>query len=189
MAHSIPDAAAVVIETPAGRVLHTRRLEARPHPGRRAQDRRRSARRARQPRRRPPARRLDERGAARDDRLGAAGRRGVPPAHPAAHRADHRRVVRVEHPPRAAGGRGRDRERAQGRGRRPLDAEEHEHRTQPRLRRSPGRRDRLAEGGDGAPARRGADPLHREPGRADVRADPDRVRRPPERRGRARATR
>ena len=63
-----------------------RRLEARPHAGRRAQDRRRQARRARQPRHRPDARRLDERGAPRDDRLRAARRRGVPAADPGAHR-------------------------------------------------------------------------------------------------------
>ena len=68
MAHSIPDAVAIVLETPGGRVVAHRRLQARPHAGRRAADRRRPARRARQPRRRPPARRLDERRAARASR-------------------------------------------------------------------------------------------------------------------------
>ena len=61
-----------------------RRLEARSHAGRRAQDGRRPARRPRQPGRRPAPRRLDQRGAARDDRLGAARRRGVQDADPAA---------------------------------------------------------------------------------------------------------
>ncbi len=41
------------------------RLQARPHAGRRPPHRRREARRARKPRHRPPARGLDERGAAR----------------------------------------------------------------------------------------------------------------------------
>ena len=71
VAHSIPDCVAVVLETRAGPGRPHRRLEARPHAGRRPEDRRRPARRARQPRRRPAARRLDERGAARHDRLGA----------------------------------------------------------------------------------------------------------------------
>ncbi len=57
------------------------------------------------------------------------------------------------------------------------------------LRRSSGRRDRLAEGGDGPPARRGAHPLHRQPGRADVRAHPHRLRGPPEHRRWSGATR
>ncbi len=56
MAHSVPDAVGIAIETAAGRVFHTGRLEARPHAGRRAAHRRRQARRARQPRRRPAAR-------------------------------------------------------------------------------------------------------------------------------------
>ena len=50
----------------------------------------------------------------------------------------------------------------------------------------PGGVDRLAEGGDGAAARQGPHPLHGEPGRADVGADADRVRRPSERHRRER---
>ena len=67
------------------RVPH-RRLEARPHAGRRAADRRRPPRRSRQPRRRPAARRLDERRAPRLHALGARRRRGVPADHPGAPR-------------------------------------------------------------------------------------------------------
>ena len=55
MAHSVPDAVGIAIETTAGLRLPHRRLEARPHAGRRAAHRRRPARRARQPRRRPAA--------------------------------------------------------------------------------------------------------------------------------------
>ena len=43
-----------------------------------------------------------------------------------------------------------------------------------------------AKGARGLPAARGADPLHGQPGRADVRADADRLSRPPDCRGRAR---
>ena len=87
MAHSIPDCVAIVVETARrARAAHGR-LEARPHAGRRAQDRRRQARRDRQPWCRPHARRLDERRAARHDRLRAPRRRGVPAADPDAHRA------------------------------------------------------------------------------------------------------
>ena len=68
MAHSIPDAVAVVLDTPGGPHRRHRRLQDRPHAGRRPAHRRRQARRDRQPRRRPPARRLDERRAARRTR-------------------------------------------------------------------------------------------------------------------------
>ena len=162
------------------------RLEARSHAGRRAQDRRRQARRDGKPRHRPDARRLDERGAAGHDRVGAARRRGIPAADPAARGPCARRELRLEHPPHAAGGGGRDRERPEGRARRPVAAEEHEHRAQPRLREPSRGVARVAEGGHGPAAGQGDDPLHREPGRADVGPDADRVRRPPERRDRAR---
>ena len=156
-----------------------RRLEARPHARRRPEDRRRPARRARQPGRRPAARRLDERRAARDDRLGAARRRGVPDADPAAQGPDPRRLLRVERAPDAAGDRRRDPGRAQGGDRRPLDAQEPQHRPAARLPRRAGAHPDQAAGGDGAAARPGDDPLHGQPGRADVRADADRLQRPP----------
>ena len=49
--------------------------------------------------------------------------------------------------------------------------------------------DHLAEGGDGPASERGDDPLHRQPGRADVGAHAHRLRRPPERRRASAATR
>ena len=68
-------------------------------------------------------------------------------------RQDPRRVVRVEHPPHAAGRRRRDRVRPQGHRRRALDAQEPEHRAESRLRRDPRGRDRQPERGRRAPAR------------------------------------
>ena len=88
----------------AGRPLRPhRRLQARPHAGRRPAHRRRPARGDRQPGRRPPARRLDERRAARGHRVGARRRRGVPPDLPAARGPDPRLLVRLERAPDAAG--------------------------------------------------------------------------------------
>ena len=113
-----------------------RRLEARPHAVDGLKTDVGPAGVARQRGRRPDARRLDQRRATGDDGLGASRRRGVPADHPAADRTHRRRLVRLEHPPHAAGGRGRNRARTQGCGRRPLDAQEHEHRPQPRLRRA-----------------------------------------------------
>ena len=76
--------------------------------------------------------------------------------------------------------------RTQGRDRRPLDAQEPQHRPRPRLPRRAGAHSDQAAGGDGAAARPGDDPLHGQPGRADVRADADRLQRPPVDLGRAR---
>ena len=110
-----------------------RRLQARPHAGRRPAHRRRAARRGREPRRRPPARRLHERRAARRHEVGAGRRGGVPPDLPASRRPDPRLLLRLERAPDAAGRGRRGRLRPQGRLRRPLDAQEREHRAQPRL--------------------------------------------------------
>ena len=117
------------------------RLQDRPHAGRRPANRRRQARRDRQPRRRPPARRLDERRAPRRHPIREGRRRGVRADLPEPQGPHPRRVVRVERPPHAAGGRCRDRLRPQGRLRRPVDEEELEHRAQPRLHGRPGERD------------------------------------------------
>ncbi len=133
MAHSIPGQRRR--RRGGGRTAHPPHvgLQARPHAGGRLQDRRRPSRRARQPRRRSPARRLDERRAARLHGLGEARRRGVPADHPLAQGADTRRVVRLERPPHAAGGRRRPRVRPQGVRRRTVDAEEPQHRARARL--------------------------------------------------------
>ena len=85
VAHSIPDAVAIVLDTPGRPHPAHGRLQARPHAGRRPAHRRRPPRRDRKPRRRPLPRRLDERRATGRDRLRAARRRGLPPADPAPH--------------------------------------------------------------------------------------------------------
>ena len=179
MAHSIPDAAAIVLDTPGRPRRPHGRLQARPHARRRAAHRRRRARGDRQPRRRPAARGLDERGAGGLHGVGARRRRGVPPDLPVAQGQDPRRVVRIERAPDAAGRRRRRRLRPQGRLRRALDAQELEHRPQPRLHGRAGRDDPPPERARRAAAERAADPLHRQPGRAALGDDADRVQRPP----------
>ena len=178
MAHSIPDAVAIV-HRDAGRADRAhRRLQARPHAGRRAQDGRRPARRARQPRRRSPARRLDQRRAARlhaSERIVGEAFRQIFPLRARPH---PRLLVRLERPPDAAGRRRGGRARPQGLHRRTLDAQEHEHRAQPRLHGRARGRARAAGRARGDPAARAAHPLHGQPGRAAVRADADRVQRP-----------
>ena len=162
MAHSVPDAVGIAIETAAGPRLPHRRLEARPHAGRRPAHRRRPARRARQPRRRPAARRLDERRAAGLHALRARRRRGVPPDHPGAARAaSSSRASRRTSTGCSRRSTSRVDVRPQGRRRRPLDAQEPEHRAQPRLRRGARRRPRPAGRPRRRAAGRAADPLHR----------------------------
>ena len=75
--HSVPHGFAIAFFTPVGHDHPQRRLQARPHAGRRAPHRPRAARRDRQPRRRRAAAdvRLDERRAARVHAVGVDGRR------------------------------------------------------------------------------------------------------------------
>ena len=186
MAHSVPDNVAVVIEAGGLRLLHTSdwKLDHTPIDGFRTDVG--QARRDRQPRRRPAPLRLDERRAARVHRLRAAGRRGVPPDHPAADRPCPRRVLRLERPPHAAGDRRRRPDGPQGGDRRPLDAQEPQHRREPRVPGDSRGDGDPAEGARRVRAARGADPLHGQPGRADVGAHPHRLQRPPGGVGRAR---
>ena len=186
VAHSIPDAAAVVLETPGGRVVHTGdyKLDHTPVDGQRTDVGRLAE--VGSERRRPPARRLHQRRAAGHHAVRARGRRGVPPDLPEPGGPDPRLVVRLERAPDAAGGGRRPRLRAQDRVRRPVDAEEREHRAQPRLHGRARGRDPPAAGARRAAARPAADPLHGQPGRADVGDDADRVQRPSRRAGRAR---
>ena len=133
MAHSIPDAAAIVLETPAGRIVHTGdyKLDHTPVDGLKTD-----------------VGKLADLGNQGVDLLlgdstnaerpgfhpvGADRRRGVPPDLPASRGPDPRRLVRVERAPHAAGSRRCRRPRPQGLHRRPLDAQEHEHRAEPRL--------------------------------------------------------
>ncbi len=144
MSHSVPDAVGVCLETAAGRVFHTGdwKLDSTPVDGLRTDVG--QARGDRQPRRRPAARRLDQRGAPRLHPVGAGRRTGVPPDHPCPPRPHPDLVLRLEHPPHAAGDRRRARGRPLGQRRRPLDAQEPQHRAQPRLRRSTRRPARAA---------------------------------------------
>ena len=155
MAHSIPDCVAIVIETPAGRVLHTGdwKLDHTPVDGLKTDVGKLAS--------------MGNRGidlmlgdSTNAERPGMTGsERLVGEAFrqliPTLHGADPRRELRLEHPPHAAGGRGGDRQRPQGRARRQVDAEEHGHRAEPRLREPSRGRARLAEGGDGPAARTG----------------------------------
>ena len=101
---------------------------------------------------------------------------------------DRRHLLRVEHPPRAAGRRRRRAARPQGRARRPLDAQEHQHRPLARAHRHPRRDADPAARGRPVPAREGRDRLDRLPGRAAVGAAPDGLPRPSRRSSCARAT-
>ena len=128
MAHSIPDNAGVVVEVGGQRIFHTSdyKVDHTPIDGFKTD-----------------VGRLAELGNLGVDlllgdstnaerpglhRLGAARRRGVPADHPVAQGADTRRLVRLERPPHAAGGRRRPRVRPQGVRRRPVDAQEPQHR-------------------------------------------------------------
>ena len=188
MAHSVPDAVAIVLETPGRPRLPHRRLEARPHAGRRPAHRRRQARGARQPRRRPAARRLDERRAARRDRLRARRRRGLPPDHPARARAGssiasfasniHRMQQAIDVAVEVGRkvcvvGRSMRKNLNIARNLGYMDA--------PDDVLDPARTSSTSYRPDEA-----ADPLHRLPGRAALGADADRLQRPPGRPGRAR---
>ena len=133
MAHSIPDAAAVVLETPGGRIVHTGdyKIDHTPVDGQRTD----VGRLAEVGNRGVDLLLGDSTNAERPGvtRVGAGRRRGVPPDLPEPRGPHPRLLVRVERAPHAAGGRRRRRLRPQGRLRRPLDAEEREHRAQPRL--------------------------------------------------------
>ena len=159
-----------------------RRLQVRPDPRGRHPGRRLTPRRAR-PRRRPlPLRRFDQcrpagRGAVGVDRGPGAARRVL-----ALRRADHRHLVRLEHPPGAAGDRRRRRPRPPRRPGRALDAQELQHRLEPRDRLGARRALHPAEGDRGLPRREGGRDLDRKPGRAAIGPAADGLQRPPRRR-------
>ena len=133
MAHSIPDAVAVVLETPAAgsstraTTSSTTRRSTACAPTSASSPRSATAASTccSATRRTPsgPASRSRSASSARHSARSSRGAQG----------RDPRLVVRLERAPDAAGGRRRRRRRPQGRVRRPLDAQELEHRAQPRL--------------------------------------------------------
>ena len=107
--HSIPDAMGIALRTPVGVDRPHRRLQVRPHPGRRQAVRLRDPRAARRGGRRLPPVRLDPRREPRLHAVGADRRRGVPRDHGAARRPGDRRDLRQQHRPHPAGPRRRRR--------------------------------------------------------------------------------
>ena len=108
MAHSIPDAMAVVVETPAGRVVHTGdwKLDHTPVDGLKTD----VGKLAELGNRGVDLMLGDSTNAERPGMTGlrAARRRGLPQPDSGAAGPGARRQLRVQHPPHAAGRRGRD---------------------------------------------------------------------------------
>ena len=133
MAHSVPDCVAIMLETAAGRILHTGdyKLDHTPVDGLRTD----VGKLAELGNRGIDLLLGDSTNAERPGchRLGAARRRGLPPHHPGPRGSHPDRLLRIERAPHAAGGERRRRSWPEGRRRRSLDAQEHEHLAQPRL--------------------------------------------------------
>ena len=187
MAHSVPDAVGIAIETSAGRVFHTGdwKLDHTPVDGLRTDVG--TARRARQPRRRPAARRLDERRAARASRAPSASsaRRSARSSRSARGRvlisSFASNIHRMQQAIDVAVDAGRK-----------VVVVGRSMRTNMNVARNLGYvdvpDDMLVKPADldDVPPARAADPLHRLAGRAAVGADADRLQRPPGDQGRAR---
>ncbi len=108
-----------------------RRLQVRPDPGRRPSRRHLAPRRDRPRRAAAALRRLDQRRPPGRRALRVERRPGPAAAVLAGQGADHRHLLRLQHPPRPAGDRRRRGARPQGRSGRSLDAQELQHRLQP----------------------------------------------------------
>ena len=159
-----------------------RRLQVRPDPGRRPAGRHVAAGRARPRRAAAALRRLDQRRPARGGAVGVERRAGAAGDLRRLRGADHRHLLRLQHPPRPAGDRRRGQARPPGRAGRALDAQELQHRLQPRDRQRPPGPLHPAEGDRGLPRREGRRDLDRQPGRAALGAAADGQQRPPRRR-------
>ena len=179
MAHSIPDSFAVALTCELGTTLVTGDYKFDQTPGRRRARRRGAPRRAGPRRPAAAVRGLDQRRPARGVAVGVergAEARGGVRALPGPHRGH---LLRLQHPPRAAGGRRRRGARPQGLAGGPLDAQEREHRPHARPhRRARGHAGR-PQGDRGLPRPQAGRDLHRQPGRAALGAAPHGARRPP----------
>ena len=189
MAHSIPDTAAIVLETSAGRVVHTGdyKIDHTPVDGIRTDVGRLAdignrgvdllvgdSTNAERP------------GVTRSERVVGEAFRQLIPVRDGPHL---RLLVRVERAPHAAGDRRRGGGGPEGLRHRPLDAQDAEHLAQPRLHRHPGRHAAEAAGARRVPARQDARALLGQPGRAALGAHADRLQRPPVDRASSAATR
>ena len=96
-----------------------------------------------------------------------------------ATRKNHRRQLLLPRAPCAAGGGRRPQVRPQGRVRRPFDGAQHVHRRRPRLPAHPRRHRRGPEAGQRHSGRQARLHVHRLPGRTDGRTRPHRRRQPP----------
>ena len=184
--HSIPDALAVAIRTPAGTVLVTGDFKMDQLPARRPADRPARVRAARRRGRRPVPRRLDQRRRSRLHAARALHRTRPRPGDRQGAAPRHRRELLEPRPPRAAGAGCRSRPWPSRRAPRAQHGAQHDDRVGSRLPPRPrGRADRLQEGP--RPPRR-QDRLHVDgfAGRADGGAQPHGEPRP---RDRARAGR
>ena len=131
LAHSIPDMRGVLLTHRARHDADDRRLQVRPDPGRRPPGRHPAPGRDRQRRAAAALRRLDQRRPPRGRALGVERRPGAAAPVLPVRGADHRHLLRLQHPPRPAGDRRRRAARPPRRPGRPLDAQELQHRLQP----------------------------------------------------------
>ena len=166
VSHSVPDALSVIIETPLGAVVATGDYKFDHTPDRRPRDRRQPLRAAGRTRRVGAARGLDQRRRARLDGVGEHRRAVLPSDLRRGPGAGDPGLLRLAHPPRAAGHPDRPSAWAPLRHLRALDGEERQHRAHARLPERARRRDDQAPRHRRLQTRGAAHPFHGKPGRA-----------------------